>query len=162
MSPDLERKLDLRPAENAMETQTYQTVVLHNLLEGEFETPSDISEEVHPRVYHEMFKDTEYRPVKIDENEMQQLQEILSKNLSGLNSFRNMFFQQGYNAKDVDIDVDNPRGEHWLTDSKASYEDIPVIGDLNYGNSKKEADRFYEEAARKIDEEIGEYSIEVI
>lgn len=162
-----DRKLNLDP-----EIDVYRDNILY-IDEIDGDDVSDWSDEMHPRVYHELFANIgEEKPGRIvlPGEILEYVQESVL-----LENFHQSFsrpdaekkaFQLGYSREPDESNRDAAR-THWEYDHRfeeepSPMEKLPVVGEYVRGRGKKDADLFYEEAARRIDEELGDLEITVL
>ncbi|MFB6115282.1 MAG: hypothetical protein ABEK04_03240 [Candidatus Nanohalobium sp.] len=177
---DLEKKLDLDPD---IEGYLRDLHGLNMIREGEIQDGEEAYSALTPNTYHEMFSDPRLKEdevLKVDEEQVEEFQQILDENKPE-SAIRPVSypFRIGYNNSGSKL-IEDPAGglpvmeeavqsrrdpfsdaKYVKKDEDVFMEKVPGLGEFSRGKMKASSDRYYNLAAPRVRQEIGDVDLEV-
>lgn len=177
---DLERKLDPYPEFGAF---LGDPLALEEMRRENLDSGSEAYEDLSAFTYHELFSDPRLEEddvLQVDEEALHEMQDIIWRN-NPKKPWRpyGQLFEKGYGSSTSDLVEDPVTGiplleemsrarqdpftdsDYVREDAEGFGEDIPLVGGFFRGRHKASSDRFYDSAAARILQRIGDVDIEV-
>lgn len=177
---NLERKLDPYPeAVNFLSN----IMALEEIKTGDIGSSEEAYQDLSPEAYHEIFSDPRLEQeevLTVDETSLEDMQRALERTRPEIMSRpKNMFFRKGYSNSPSNL-VDEPGTDmkmmeealmarknpyqesgYVLEGVEAPGESLPFVGSFQKGRQKASSDKFYNLAAPRLRNRIGDTEIKV-